>query len=650
MPSTFFGLNIATSGMNAYNMGLNTTAHNISNRNTKGYSKQSVEQKAGIPLSLRTSYGMLGTGVEVMDIVSSRDDYYDYKYRKSNSVYGRYSTLDHYLQDIQGYLYSKDAESGGITNALDDFFKTVTQQTTDASDTTMRRQVSGSADTLMNFIRETADNLQTAQKEINAQVKSAVDKINSYAGQIASLNKQINTLEVNGGSANDLRDQRAKVIDDLSALVDVEVETSVPKDGQGTEEFLVFIGDSVLVDTYMTNQIELVAKTTKDNQTDYDGLYELHWKNGQDFNMRSSILGGELQALLEMRDGNNSENFSATLTKYTAGSAEDNTAATITLKASQADSACSDNSWNLSKLNIPESDGKLKIYNYEFQYDSFEVSVSADGSYEYTFTLKKPLNAGQSGHLDVALKRGKTTSTIGDDVGFRGIPYYMAQLNEFVRTFSANVNQIQNTGYDLYQEKGCDLFVAAPLADGTEYEMAELLYNKTEGCYYLNGEAQKGLAGADVVYTFSSKTQKGQKLSYYSMTALNVQVSEDVLSDGKKLAFSTEANAGVASFDNLSRFSALREDNTMFKQGMPSNFLAIMTAAVGVDGTKINDCTTNSKNIVDGVENRRLSKSGVDEDEEGKNMIEYQNLLKYQYRVISVMNEVLDRLINSTGV
>ena len=88
----------------------------------------------------------------------------------------------------------------------------------------------------------------------------------------------------------------------------------------------------------------------------------------------------------------------------------------------------------------------------------------------------------------------------------------------------------------------------------------------------------------------------------------------------------------------------------MFKQGMPSNFLAIMTAAVGVDGAKINDCTTNSKNIVDGVENRRLSKFGVDEDEEGKNMIEYQNLLKYQYRVISVMNEVLDRLINSTGV
>ena len=205
MPSTFFGLNIATSGMNTYNAGLNTTAHNISNRNTKGYTRQTVEQQAKNPLSLGTSYGMLGTGVTATDIVSSRDVYYDYKYRKSNSVYSKYDTLNHYLENIQNYLYSKDSESGGITNALDEFFKTISQQTTDASDTTMRRQVSGAADTLMSFVRETANNLQTAQKEINTQIKSNIDKINTYAKQIAALNKQINTLEVNGGTANDLR-------------------------------------------------------------------------------------------------------------------------------------------------------------------------------------------------------------------------------------------------------------------------------------------------------------------------------------------------------------------------------------------------------------------------------------------------------------
>ena len=81
MASTFFGLNIAVSGMNTYNAVLNTTAHNISNTKTKGYSKQVVNQQAKNALSLRTSFGMQGTGVEVTEIANTRDSYYDYKYR-----------------------------------------------------------------------------------------------------------------------------------------------------------------------------------------------------------------------------------------------------------------------------------------------------------------------------------------------------------------------------------------------------------------------------------------------------------------------------------------------------------------------------------------------------------------------------------------
>lgn len=650
MPSSFFGLNIAVSGMSACYAGLSTTAHNIANRNTNGYSRQSVQQQAKEALSLHTSYGMLGSGVSAIDITSSRDVYYDYKYRKSNSVFGRYDTLDHYMANISSYLYAKDSGSGGVTNALDSFFTTISQQTTDAADTTIRRRVTGAGDTLMTFMQETANNLQQAQKEINTQIKSTVDRINAYGQQIASLNKQINTLEVYGGTANDLRDQRATVIDELSKLVDVEVVTDVPEDGEGVEEFLVFIGDGNLVDTYNYNQITIVTKNTKDNQTDCENLYDLEWDNGQDFNIRSAILGGELQALFELRDGNNDENFKATLTEYTTGDAATGAPGTITLVAPQYDSSCSPNSWDLSKLNIPESDGMLKIYNFEYQYDSFEVSVAADGTYTYVFTLKEPMTSGKATHLDVAMDRGKTESTVGDAVDYRGIPYYMNQLNEFVRTFSANFNQVQNGGYDLYDNKGSDLFVASTLASGQEYEMTELLYNKTDGCYYLNGEAQNGLTGDDVVYTFNSRLQDGDKASYYNMTALNVVVSKELMEDEKKLALSLKENNGVASYENLTRMSGLREDNTMFKQGIPSNFLSVMVATIGVDGAKVEDCASNSEDILNAVQNRRLSKTGVDEDEEGQNMIELQNLLNYQYHVISVMNQVLDKLINEMGV
>ena len=46
MPSTFFGLTIASSGLSAYQVALNTSANNISNVQTKGYSKQQANRVA----------------------------------------------------------------------------------------------------------------------------------------------------------------------------------------------------------------------------------------------------------------------------------------------------------------------------------------------------------------------------------------------------------------------------------------------------------------------------------------------------------------------------------------------------------------------------------------------------------------------------
>ncbi|MBO5483698.1 MAG: flagellar hook-associated protein FlgK [Lachnospiraceae bacterium] len=686
MPSTFFGLNIAASGMSTYYAGLNTTGHNIANVKTKGYSKQIVEQRAKEAISLKTSYGMIGAGVEAYDIVSSRDVYYDYKYRKSNANYGRYDTLSHYMKNVAESLYEIDETSGGVNNSLNLFLAGISGMTENVPDNTIRTQVIGYGDSMMGFIQEVADGLLQSQKELNEEIDTAVDKINAYAKQIASLTQQINTLEVYGSRANDLRDQRAVAVDELSALVDVEVIEQAPADGQGLNQFLVFIGDGVLVDSNKYNQIEIVTKTTKDNQNDAEGLYELRWSYGQEFNIRNANLGGSLQALFELRDGNNGENFRATLTEFEEKNDKYGNKSTITLVT---DSSSSFNASNLSQLNIPESDGLINIANYEYQYESFEVTVGADGTYTYTFVLSDELTKGKADHLQVALDNGKTSSVIGDEVDFRGIPYYMAQLNEFVRVFSANFNQIQNGGYDLYNNPGSDVFVAVDVATGEEFDMTEFLYNKKEDYYYLNGckvlnanaqadFANKGYTleavpnetgyfmlkdaeGKEVekvyvpqddkkVFTFTSYTTSGQPTSYYNMTALHATVSNDVLGDGNKLACSSEPNSGVSNGENLKKLAAIREDDSMFKQGAPSSFLAVLVATVGVDGEKVDDCASNAKNIVQAVDNRRLSKSGVDEDEEGQNLIQYQNLLNYQYRVISVMNEVLDKLINETGV
>lgn len=685
MPSTFLGITIASSGMSTYSAGLNTTGHNIANAKTVGYSKQTVEQRAKEALSLKTSYGMIGTGVNAYDITSGRDAYYDYKYRKSNSVYGKYETQFHYMNGVQDCFYAMDAKSGGVSNSLDSLFANISALSENVSDRTVRTQLIGYAESAMQAVREAAESLLKSQEEINTEIDSTVDEINSYAVQIASLTQQINTLEVYGSKANDLRDRRATLVDELSLLVDVEVIEQAPGDGQGLNQYLVFIGDGVLVDTNIYHQLELVTRATKDNQNDAEGLYNLRWSTGQDFNIRNTNLGGKLQALFEVRDGNNEENFCATLDTWAKNDANYGGRSTITLKAEPGTDASS-----LAKLNIPEGEAMLTIANFDYEYEYFEVTIDADGLYTYTFVLKDEMEDGKVTHLQVAKNANRTDAVVGDAIAFRGIPYYMAQLNEFARTFSANFNQMQNTGYDLYDNLGSDLFVAKGIASGKEYDMAEFVFNKKDNYYYLNGSkvlvgnkwneytsgytteelddrvgyymlrdsdgneveiVYKQPAGENIIFNFASNdTVNKDKVSYYNMTALTCDISGALMGDSKMLACNSRGGEGVSEGGNLLKMLTLREDNTMFKQGTASSFVSVMVTTVGVDGAKLQSSAKNAEDITNATDNRRLSKSGVDEDEEGQNLIEYRMLLNYQYRVLSVMNEVLNKLINETAI
>ena len=82
MPSTFFGLSIAKSGLYASMGGINTTAHNISHTNTEGYCRQVMGQTAGSALRVNSTYGMAGSGVDITGVEQMRDIYYDLKFRR----------------------------------------------------------------------------------------------------------------------------------------------------------------------------------------------------------------------------------------------------------------------------------------------------------------------------------------------------------------------------------------------------------------------------------------------------------------------------------------------------------------------------------------------------------------------------------------
>ncbi len=397
-------------------------------------------------------------------------------------MFGYYSTAEYYMKSLQDYLYSADSKSGGLSNSLNNFFDRLTSLTRSPADTTIRTEATGYADTLAEYANEMTRNYKQMQSEINMQINTTVNQINAYADQITSLTKQITSLEVFGSRANDLRDQRAKLIDELSLLADVDVVEKPPADGNGIYQYMVYLGGGVLVDTNVYNRIELRPSETHVNQNDIDGLYTLSWSNGQKFNVRNTQLGGQLQALFELRDGNNGENFQAKFAGYDEG---ENTF-TIIADPSNASSAS-----NLAKLNIPAADGVITAGVVDFKYDSFSVAVAADGTYTYTFKLTNQLSDQDIAYLDREMDAAGdngVNASVGNSIAYRGIPYYLAQINEFTRTLSATFNQQQNRGYDMYGNKGVDLFVAKDVTSSKQMGMTEFLKSSKDGYYYLDGD------------------------------------------------------------------------------------------------------------------------------------------------------------------
>ncbi len=609
MASTFFGLDIASTGMKSYQAALNTTAHNLANVATPGYSKQTANMSATNPLVTGSTYGMVGTGVNVDSITRQRNEYYDTKYRISSSVQSQYETQSYYLNCIDKYFFSTDDKVASIPNMFDQLYTSITDLTSNPTDETKRTQVVEDADSFASQITATADYLSQLQGETNSQIANSVKQINSLAERISSLTKQINSLEVFGGTANDLRDQRGVLIDELSTYCNVEAKEVEPADGVGYNQFYVYVNGETLVDTTNYNTLKVTERATKVNQCDVDGLYDVSWSSGQPFDSRNTKLGGSLQALFEVRDGNNGENFTG---KATGSSGDMDLAVT--------DTDCND----LYLLNIPASDGEIVIGGMKCAYKSFDVAIDADGKYSYTF------------HLKEALKRDVDEQMqIGDKVESRGIPYYMAQMNQFTRTFANQFNKVHNSGFDANGDAGVDFFnVANPLENNLTLD--ESLTNTTF---------------SSVMATASDGTLiAGQTGNYYWMTAANFTVNSDVMADSNLIACKGDAGSGDAENDNIVALMKLKDDTKMFLHGTPDSFIQCLTSAVGVDSAKAETFSKSQTNIIKAIDNQRISVSGVDEDEEAADLVKFQNLLFNQYKVLSVMDEVYDKLINGTAV
>ena len=640
MPSQFFGLNIAYKGLLASNAALNTTYNNISNEQTDGYSRQKVVQQASSAIRVYQTYGCAGAGVDTVAVERVRDEFYDRKYWNANTSLGEYNMKQYYMAQLETY-FADSSTVPGFNTIFNQFAVNGLQAVLkNASGTDAKTQFIGYAESLTSYFQGLAGNLEKVQKDANEEIKIKIDEINSITSEITTLNKQINVIELTGSKANELRDRRTLLLDQLSEIAAVTteelpiVDANHPERETGAYRFIVRIaGGQVLVDGDEGKQLTCVARTNyeKVNQTDIDGLYDVYWSDGQEFHLYDNTMGGCLQGLVEMRDGNNTENFSGTVTATGTKEVTDKdgvtrTHDTVTVSVDQ------DHLTNLNKCNLADSGGRIKLGNQEYYYDSWSYTCSYDAggnpSYSYTFVISDSTLNDRNLTND---RVGKTAS-IGTSIDYQGIPYYMQQMNEWVRTFSQKFNDILNSGYDAYGAKGNDLFAADKPSDNDQFVFDEAFRYDHQ--------------------TSGTMTIDMTDDSYYRMTAKNFTVLAAMAEDCNLLATRKNASDGVEQYDLLTEINDMIHDKSKmsFRGSASGEFLQCILSDVALNASNANTFYKNYKNIVNSIDTQRISISGVDGDEEAINLVKYQNGYNLASKMVQTLTEIYDRLILETGV
>ena len=265
MSSTFGGLELGRSALNAFRLGMQTVGHNISNMSTEGYSRQRVNYTTVTPENI-IGVGQVGQGMTISSIERIRDEFLDFQFRDNQATLGYWEKINDLYESIQNYI--SEPNSSGIRSAMDTFFTNMQTLQEKPEDTSARQALVTSANSLGSMLGNLIDSFNTYNESINMEIKQSVDEANSMLYDIAALNKEIYEAEALNQNANDLRDSRDLLVDRLSKMMDISYNE--PKEYDGVKgEFFLSVNGKVLVQGTKVRELKAHAFMW-DEQVYYD--------------------------------------------------------------------------------------------------------------------------------------------------------------------------------------------------------------------------------------------------------------------------------------------------------------------------------------------------------------------------------------------
>ncbi|HKN86375.1 MAG TPA: flagellar hook-associated protein FlgK [Nitrospiraceae bacterium] len=280
--------NIGSSGLFAFQQALAVTAHNMANVSTKGYSKQNAILAEAPPINGRP--GQIGTGVQVIAIQRNVDGFIDGQLLSSREQLGQNDASNSALSDIEGLFGDSTDQSLGTD--LNNLFRAFQDVATDPSNVTSRSVLLSNAQTIVDRFHQADSTLTTQRQSLDQEIGQTITTVNNLSQLVADLNDKISQAELSGQQANDLRDQRQRLVNNLGEQVGV----TTLEDAHG--QVSIFTGNGQT----LVNGNRAYAVTGVPNAGN-SGLLDIQYQgSGTPVNITSVVSGGRLKGLLDARD------------------------------------------------------------------------------------------------------------------------------------------------------------------------------------------------------------------------------------------------------------------------------------------------------------------------------------------------------------
>ena len=584
--STFAGLNTMYRGVSTNRLSLETTGHNMTNSSVEGYSRQSVNQAATMADTVYANgtRQFIGSGVDSLSITRARDVYADKQYWREYADQEYAKTRQTNYQKLEAIF--NDSDDTGLQNAILSFYQSWVDLSKEASNTSERIAVLEESGILVDRVVASSKQLQNQIISEYDDIKINVAKVNTITDQIVQLNKSIMSAESAGGSANDLRDARDNLADQLSAFMSI----SVSENKENSMYTIVSNGASIVNGI---TKLDLTVGPVYDDgrqpgipNVDY-GITDYNIEIGDTgviFDPLTGILKAEVDAIQEDKD--------------------------------YIDKLADMAAFLLTDFN-----------------DQHKIGAGMDVS-------------------DLEIEAGTKFPTTGlNFFGEDNVAYIWDETTKSVKMYGqkTTTSYDADTGWKVSVTTDAD--VINPPEENT-LKAIRIINALRVNTTLSNTDGERKIAARTICTTKEADPDHGQYtrdelLKAYRTTdgtaqSLNVDNPTNGTADGSNaVLLSTLLNQGDTTRINGKASIGASSLQDYYNKSMTD---------LGVNSSQMNNKVKSQEDIVEQVRQWRTSVAGVNWDEELTNMIMFQQGYSACSRCLTTMDEMLDRLINSTGV